>query len=520
MSLANVADEIVRKPERTRPTDEQFFYANNKPNVAFLRRHFHAEGRLNESQAIYILERAKEIFAGEPNVLDLDAPITICGDIHGQYYDLMKLFEVGGSVSKGRYLFLGDYVDRGMFSIEVWCVLYLFALKIWYPDRLFLLRGNHECRHLTEHFTFKAECVKKYSLLLYDVCMATFDRLPLAAVVNKQFFCAHGGISPEMTTIDDLRVINRFQEVPTEGLMNDILWSDPAEHNIEPDGADDFVRNSARGCSYFYTYKAVCTFLKRNKLLSIIRAHEAQKDGFRMYKLTPEGFPSIITVFSCPNYLDSYQNKGAVLIYDKKITVRQFTHQPHPYWLPNFMDAFTWTMPFVAQKVANMFEGLLNTVSTEEIEEEEAKVEQLNAQEILARRQAIKNKIRTVGKLSRVMALLREEAERSSELRRLEEGEEEAGVDDNTLTAGDQLARQRLHGFDDTRRSDLNNERLPPSYHYSQVDAGGAYDHYSNGSPYGQVQQQLPHDYVAPSARRWSREELERRLRQTMRDQS
>lgn len=508
----------VRKPERTRPTDEQFFYANNKPNVAFLRRHFHAEGRLNESQAIYILERAKEIFAGEPNVLDLDAPITICGDIHGQYYDLMKLFEVGGSVSKGRYLFLGDYVDRGMFSIE--CVLYLFALKIWYPDRLFLLRGNHECRHLTEHFTFKAECVKKYSLLLYDVCMATFDRLPLAAVVNKQFFCAHGGISPEMTTIDDLRVINRFQEVPTEGLMNDILWSDPAEHNIEPDGADDFVRNSARGCSYFYTYKAVCTFLKRNKLLSIIRAHEAQKDGFRMYKLTPEGFPSIITVFSCPNYLDSYQNKGAVLIYDKKITVRQFTHQPHPYWLPNFMDAFTWTMPFVAQKVANMFEGLLNTVSTEEIEEEEAKVEQLNAQEILARRQAIKNKIRTVGKLSRVMALLREEAERSSELRRLEEGEEEAGVDDNTLTAGDQLARQRLHGFDDTRRSDLNNERLPPSYHYSQVDAGGAYDHYSNGSPYGQVQQQLPHDYVAPSARRWSREELERRLRQTMRDQS
>ena len=107
-------------------------------------------------------------------------------------------------------------------------------------------------------------------------------------------------------------------------------------------------------------------------------------------------------------------------------------------------------MPFVAQKVANMFEGLLNTVSTEEIEEEEAKVEQLDAAEILARRQAIKNKIRTVGKLGRVMALLREDAERSSELRRLEEADDEGGIDDNTLTAGDQRARQRLHGFDDT----------------------------------------------------------------------
>ncbi|PVG02461.1 Metallo-dependent phosphatase [Serendipita vermifera] len=511
MTLANVADDIVKKPERERPTEDQFFYGNNKPNVAFLRRHFHAEGRLHESQAMYILEKAKEVFSQEPNVLDIDAPVTISGDIHGQYYDLMKLFEVGGSVSKGRYLFLGDYVDRGMFSIE--CVLYLFALKIWYPDRLFLLRGNHECRHLTEHFTFKAEVIKKYSPLLYDVCMATFDSLPLAAVVNKQFFCAHGGLSPEMTTVDDLRLIDRFREVPTEGLMNDILWSDPAEHNIETDGNVDFLRNTARGCSYFYTYNAVCTFLKRNKLLSVIRAHEAQKEGYRMYKLTPEGFPSIITVFSCPNYLDSYQNKGAVLIYDKKITVRQFTAQPHPYWLPNFMDAFSWTLPFVAQKVANMFEGLLNTVSTDEIEAEEAQEQALPAEEILARRQAIKNKIRSVGRMSRVMALLREEAERSSELKRLEEGEDSDGVVDNHLTAGDQVARMHLHGFEDTRRSDIDNERLPPAYHYYDQNDGN-YDH-QNGVPYSQP---MTKDYVAPSARRYSPAEFKRRIQQTLHD--
>lgn len=131
-----------------------------------------------------------------------------------------------------------------------------------------------------------------------------------------------------MASVDDLRVIDRFCEVPQSGIMNDILWSDPDDG--DEDG--DFVHNSERGCSYKYRYSAVCKFLKNNKLLSVIRAHEAQKEGYRMYKATPDGFPSVITVFSCPNYLDTYQNKGAILMYDRKITVRQFTHSPHPYW--------------------------------------------------------------------------------------------------------------------------------------------------------------------------------------------
>ncbi|KAG8811237.1 3',5'-cyclic-nucleotide phosphodiesterase (PDEase) (3':5'-CNP) [Serendipita sp. 399] len=137
-----------------------------------------------------------------------------------------------------------------------------------------------------------------------------------------------------------------------------------------------------------------------------------------------------------------------MLIYDKKITMRQFTHRQHPYWLPNFMDAFTWPLPFVAQKVANMFEGLLNTVSMEKIEEEEARAQKLTAEEILARRQAIKNKIRKVGRMGRVMALLREEAERASELRQMSDAEE-SGVQDDHLTAGDQVARAHLYGFED-----------------------------------------------------------------------
>ncbi|KAF9259137.1 Metallo-dependent phosphatase [Marasmius fiardii PR-910] len=487
-STINTQERVIKDvqaPAMFIPTPDQF-YANHgqdrtKPDIGFLKNHFYREGRLSEEQALWILEKGTDLLKREPNVLNVDAPITVCGDIHGQYYDLMKLFEVGGSPADTRYLFLGDYVDRGYFSIE--CVLYLWSLKIWYPDTLFLLRGNHECRHLTDYFTFKLECKHKYSESIYDACMESFCALPLAAVMNKQFLCIHGGLSPELNTLDDIRALDRFREPPTHGLMCDILWADPVEDFGNEKTTDSFLHNHVRGCSYFFTYQAACQFLERNNLLSIIRAHEAQDAGYRMYRKTKStGFPSVMTIFSAPNYLDVYSNKAAVLKYESNVmNIRQFNCTPHPYWLPNFMDVFTWSLPFVGEKITDMLVAVLNTCTKEELEEEsddELFAPQTPASptvpaedDVPERRQVIKNKILAVGRVARVFALLREDAEKVSELKT---ASGTGKLPYGTLASGSEGIKEAIRGFDDARKSDIENERLPPDLYDADSEEGRA----------------------------------------------
>ncbi|KAF4566089.1 hypothetical protein EYR40_002095 [Pleurotus pulmonarius] len=468
----------VPEPAARTPSEDEFFAIDDtgdrKPNPTFLKQHFFREGRLTDEQALYILQRTTHVLSKEANMVHVKSPVTICGDIHGQYYDLMKLFDVGGPLTDNSYLFLGDYVDRGCFGIE--CLLYLYALKLWYPGKFVLLRGNHECRHLTEYFTFKRECLHKYSPEVYEACIASFNALPLAALVDGRFFCVHGGISPELVTLDDIRAINRFEEPGSHGLLCDLLWSDPISdfgHEQErgvPQGTT-FLNNATRGCSYYFTYEAACQFLERNNLLGIIRGHEAQDAGYTMHRKTPtKKFPSVITIFSAPNYLDVYHNRGAILKYaNKNITIRQYNSSQHPYWLPNFMDAFTWSLPFVGAKITEMLLAILSICSEEELNEsdesEEEEVVRPSEEEIQQRRQVIKNKILAVGRMQRVFQLLREESENASELVPTGAPSGSASVaarngPDALGVQGYQIRRQ-IHSFADARRSDIANERLP-----------------------------------------------------------
>lgn len=474
---------VKQAPQHRLTVDE--IYKNGVIEIDVLREHLRAEGRLTDEACKKLIKDGSAILRKEETLLNVESPITICGDIHGQFYDLIKLFEVGGEPGKTRYLFMGDYVDRGYFSIE--CVLLLWALKILHPEDVYLLRGNHECRHLTEYFTFKQECEIKYSTEIWEICMEAFDALPLSALLNEQFLCIHGGLSPEIKTLEDIKNIDRFKEPPPYGPMCDLLWSDPCEEYGKENSINEkFAPNNVRGCSYFYSFNAVCDFLQDNNLLSVIRAHEAQDAGYKMYRrASSTGFPSLITIFSAPNYLDVYNNKAAILKYENQVmNIRQFNASPHPYWLPNFMDVFKWSLPFVAEKATEMLVAILNTCAQDDEEpvdnvlpddvEGSIKVlsleeQQKKDQEAERRKEVIRNKIRAVGKMARIFSTLRQESEVVVKLKGLTPtgmlpvgvlSEGKRGIINAiNLNAGN--TGIEIQGFEDARALDLANEKRP-----------------------------------------------------------
>ena len=319
--------------------------------------------------------------------------------------------------------------------------------------------------------------------------MRAFDCLPLAALIDKQFFCVHGthrvlsfqrrsfssrlslgGLSPEIHTLDDIKKLDRFKEPPPYGPMCDLLWSDPIEdYGHEKSYDEKYLFNATRGCSYFYTFKAVNDFLVRNSLLTVIRAHEAQDVGYRMYRKCPQsGFPSLMTIFSAPNYLDVYQNKAAILKYDTNIVnIRQFNYTPHPYWLPNFMNVFTWSLPFVGEKVTEMLINILNICSEEELLTDLAN-DQSNDNETAFRREAIRSKIRAVGKMAKVYASLREASENVLNLKGLapvSPSSSTASLNELVDEEGEAIEPRKVptdFSFSTAKTYDQINERMPP----------------------------------------------------------
>ncbi|KAI9782979.1 MAG: hypothetical protein M1816_001639 [Peltula sp. TS41687] len=348
-----------------------------------------------EPQVRELCYKARELLIEEGNVVGVDAPVTICGDIHGQFHDLMELFRVGGDVPDTNYLFMGDFVDRGFYSLESF--LLLLCLKVRYPDRLTLIRGNHESRQITTVYGFYDECLRKYgSANVWRYCCEVFDYLALGAMVagaasavqplpeapilanpamaasmplaeeeievellnssgeliarevrqpreilvdngeprdelpsnsppprsiprtgppgtgasgeshgsegtsGGAVLCVHGGLSPLIDSIDKIRLLDRKQEVPHEGPMCDLLWSDPDE--IDGWGI------SPRGAGYLFGADIVRRFNHKNNISLIARAHQLVMEGFK------EMFDaSIVTVWSAPNYCYRCGNVAAIL---------------------------------------------------------------------------------------------------------------------------------------------------------------------------------------------------------------
>ncbi|CAO3698561.1 unnamed protein product [Rhizopus stolonifer] len=254
---------------------------------------------LRNSEVTAICRAAMDVFLSQPSLLELSPPVKIVGDTHGQYTDLIRLFEMGGFPPASNYLFLGDYVDRGKQSLET--ILLLFCYKIKYPENFFLLRGNHECANVTRVYGFFDECKRRLSAKMWRTFVDVFNTLPIAALVAGKIFCVHGGLSPSLRSMDEIRSIQRPTDVPDYGLLNDLLWSDPAD--IEGDW-----ENNERGVSYVFGKKIINEFLSNFDLDLVCRAHMVVEDGYEFF-----GNRTLVTVFSAPNYCGEFDNFGAIM---------------------------------------------------------------------------------------------------------------------------------------------------------------------------------------------------------------
>ncbi|XP_069681902.1 serine/threonine-protein phosphatase 5 [Periplaneta americana] len=282
------------------------------------------QGKLHRKYAYKILLDVKQLFMSQPSLVEItipdDSKFTVCGDIHGQFYDLMNIFNLNGLPSPTNpYLFNGDFVDRGSFSVE--CIFTLFGFKLLYPEHFFMSRGNHESQTMNQMYGFEGEVKAKYTAQMSELFTEVYNWLPLAHCLNGRILVMHGGLfSRDDVTLEEIKEIDRNRQPPEEGLMCELLWSDPQPQVGRAP--------SKRGVGVQFGPDVTKKFLELNGLDYVIRSHEVKNEG---YEVAHDG--KCITVFSAPNYCDTMGNKGAFIVLKGKDMKPQYTTYeavPHP----------------------------------------------------------------------------------------------------------------------------------------------------------------------------------------------
>ncbi|XP_032583029.1 serine/threonine-protein phosphatase alpha-2 isoform [Drosophila sechellia] len=269
---------------------------------------------LTETDIRLLCNRSREVFMSQSMLLELSAPVKICGDIHGQFTDLLRLFDYGGYPPASNYLFLGDYVDRGKQSIETMCLL--LAYKIKYPENFFLLRGNHESAGINRIYGFYDECKRRYTIKLWRTFVDCYSCMPVSAIVDEKIFCCHGGLSPDLLNMNQIGQLARPCDVPDKGLLCDLLWSDPDPKIM---GWSD----NDRGVSVTFGADIVGKFVHRHKFDLICRAHQVVEDGYEFFAKR-----QLITIFSAPNYCGEFDNAGAMMSVDETLMCSFYVLKP------------------------------------------------------------------------------------------------------------------------------------------------------------------------------------------------
>ena len=261
---------------------------------------------LKEDEIKFLIDKSLPIIKEQKMLVELEAPLHVCGDIHGQYYDLLRIFEHCGYPGEYNYLCLGDYVDRGKQSLETICLLLCYKIK--FPEKVTLLRGNHESSVTNRIYGFYDECKRRYNVKLWKSFTELFNYLPVAALIDDKILCMHGGLSPDLKSIQNIQDISRPTDIPDTGLLCDLLWSDPDKE------ANDYDEND-RGVSVIFGEKVVIDFNKKNDLDLIIRAHQVVDDGYEFFANR-----QLITIFSAPNYCGEFDNSAGIMIIDESLT--------------------------------------------------------------------------------------------------------------------------------------------------------------------------------------------------------